>query len=61
MKRPPGRPPLDEASRKHSADVHLTLSPTIYDKAEKHAKQKRETLQDLIRRGLRRLLEDERG
>lgn len=57
MKRP-GRPPLDAASP--SADVHLKLSSIDYDKAERLAKQDRESLQDLIRRGLKRLL-DERG
>jgi hypothetical protein len=41
--------------------VHLTLSPNLYDKAETHAKQQRETIQDTIRRALKRLLEDERG
>jgi hypothetical protein len=59
VKRPPGRPPL--AAKSTSADVHLTLSAADFDRADKHAKQKREKLQDLIRRGLKRLLEDERG
>jgi hypothetical protein len=61
MKRPPGRPPLDASATAPSADVHLTLSPSLYDKTEKIAKAKRETLQDTIRRALKKLLEDERG
>lgn len=60
MKRPPGRPPLD-ASRVPNPDVHLTLSPSLYDKAGALAKEKRETIQDTIRRALKRLLDDERG
>lgn len=55
----PGRPPLDASSP--SADVHLTLSAADYDKADKLAKHNRETLQETIRRGLKKLLDDERG
>jgi hypothetical protein len=61
MKRAVGRPPLDAKSAEPSADVHLTLPAADYDKAEKHAKSRRESLQDMIRRGLKRLLDDERG
>lgn len=43
-----------------SADVHLKLSAADYDKAAQLARQARESLQDVIRRGLKRLL-DERG
>jgi hypothetical protein len=59
MKRPPGRPPLDAKSATPSADVHLTLSATVYDGAERLAKQRRESIQDVIRLGLTRLLRDE--
>lgn len=34
MKRPPGRPPLDQTSPNPSADVHLTLPASEYDKAD---------------------------
>jgi hypothetical protein len=61
MKRPPGRPPLDAKSASPSADVHVTLSAADFDKAEKHAKARRESLQDFIRRSLKHLLNDERG
>lgn len=55
-----GRPPLDAAATSPSADVHLRIAATDYDRAERLAKQCRESIQDTIRRGLRRLL-DERG
>lgn len=58
--RPPGRPPLDASASAPSADVHLTLPAVIYDKADKLARDNRESLQDVIRRGLQRLLSDER-
>jgi len=56
----PGRPRLDASSTVPSADVHLTLPARDYDKAERVAKQCRESIQDTIRRGLKRLL-DEHG
>lgn len=55
-----GRPPLDAASAFPSADVHLKLTAADYDKAARLAKEYRESLQDVLRRGLKRLL-DERG
>lgn len=58
--KPRGRPPLDAASTMPSADVHLKLAAADYDKAARLAKEYRESLQDLIRRGLKRFL-DERG
>lgn len=61
MKRSPGRPPLDGKSAVPSADVHLTLSASVYDRAERMAKERRESIQDVIRRSLKRLIEDERG
>jgi hypothetical protein len=57
----PGRPPLDQTSRTPSAAVHLKLPASVYDTADKLAKQGRESIQDVIRRGLKRLLLDERG
>lgn len=59
--RRPGRPPLDGASPTPSADVHLTLPAREFDHAERVAKQHRESIQDVIRRGLKRLLDDEHG
>lgn len=58
--RRPGRPPLDAASATPSAAVHLKLRAEDYDRAERLAKKTRESIQDVIRRGLTRLL-DERG
>lgn len=59
--RRPGRPPLDQSSRVPSADVHLTLPARDYDRADRLAKMRRESIQDVIRLGLRRLLTDERS
>jgi hypothetical protein len=56
----PGRPPLDPTAPAPSADVHLTLSAKDYDRAEQIAKQKRESLQDTIRRAIKRLIDDAR-
>lgn len=58
--RRPGRPPLDSTSGSPSADVHLTLPARDFDKADQLARGNRESLQDVIRRGLKRLLDDER-
>ena len=55
----PGRPPL--AAGQSSAAVHLKLEPRDYDRAEQLAKRRRESIQDVIRLGLKRLLSDERG
>lgn len=55
-----GRPPLDR-SGVPSAAVHLKLSANEYDRAFKIAQQGRESVQDVIRRGLKRLIHDERG
>jgi hypothetical protein len=38
--------------------VHLRLSAADYDRAERIAKRHRETIQDLIRRELRRVLDE---
>ena len=58
---PRGRPPLDPATRVPSADVHVTLTAIDYDQAVRLARAHRESVQDLIRRGLKRLLTNERG
>jgi hypothetical protein len=52
---------LDSTSTAPSADVHLTLPAIEYDKVDRLSRQKRESIQQIIRRGLRRLLEDESG
>jgi hypothetical protein len=57
----PGRPPLDPRAPAPSARVNLSLSAADYDKATRRATVHRTTVQDVIRRGLRKLLDDERG
>jgi hypothetical protein len=59
--RRPGRPPLDTKATNPSADVHLTLPASTYDRVDRHAKVRRESIQEVIRRSLARLLDDERG
>lgn len=56
-----GRPPLDAKADAPSAPVHLKLPASVFDRADSLAKERRESIQDLIRRGLLRLLQDERG
>lgn len=58
--KPRGRPPLDSSGTPRAA-VCLKLPAADYDRAERLAKQNRESLQDVIRRGLKRLINDERG
>lgn len=55
-----GRPPLDEKAAAPSAAVHLKLAAMDYDRADRLAREHRESIQDVIRRGLKRLLVDER-
>jgi hypothetical protein len=55
-----GRPTTDPNGRP-SAAVHLKIAPTDYDRAYRHARERRESIQDVIRRGLRRILTDERS
>ena len=55
-----GRPTNDPKGRP-SAAVHLKLAPMDFDRADRHARDRRESIQDVIRRGLRRILTDERG
>lgn len=56
----PGRPPLD-TSGTPSAPVCLKLRADDYDQIDKLAKQQRTSMQDVIRKGLKHLLRDERG
>jgi len=56
----PGRPPLDQAATAPSTKVQMRIAATDYDRAYRLAKECRESVQDTIRRGLKRLL-DERG
>jgi len=58
MKRP-GRPPLD--AQAPSTGLHLKLSTPDYDRLDRIARQQRESVQDLIRRSVKRILTDERG
>lgn len=58
MARPRGRPPLDAASASPSADVHLKLAATEYARVERLAKQWRTSPQAVIRRSLKRLLNE---
>lgn len=61
MKRP-GRPRLDTSSTIPSAAVHLKLSAADYDEIDRIRREKRErSVQEVIRRGVRKLIEDERG
>ncbi len=55
-----GRPPLDQ-SGVAAASVHLKIPARDYDSAYKIASARRQSVQDVIRRGLKRLLVDERG
>jgi hypothetical protein len=56
VKRPPGRPPLDEKAAAPSADVHLTLRAVDYDAVHRLATQRRQSIQDVIRQGVKRLI-----
>jgi len=56
----PGRPGLDSAATSPSASVNLKLSAKDYDKADQK-RQRGESIQDVIRKSLKRFLEDERG
>lgn len=54
-----GRPPLSPESR--STRVCLALPAHVYDLAFTHARSRRETIPQTLRRALLRLLRDERG
>jgi hypothetical protein len=56
--RKPGRPRLDASAP--SAAVHLKLPASVYDSVYQ-ARKNGESVQDVIRRQLRRLIRDERG
>lgn len=55
-----GRPRLERAATA-SADVHLRVPAAEYDLTFALARARRESVQDVIRRGLARLLADETG
>jgi hypothetical protein len=55
MSRRPGRPPLSRDDP--SVDVHVTLSAADYDAAYQRARDRRESLPELIRRSLTQLLD----
>lgn len=58
--RRPGRPGFTQ-NGVPSAKVQVCLRPGDYDDAYRLARQRRESVQDVLRRGLKRLLTDERG
>lgn len=60
-RRRPGRPPLDKHATAPSAKVQLRVEAADYDRAYLLAKKSRQSINDLIRLGLKRLLADERG
>src|SRR5262245_10703746 len=55
-----GRPPLDSTGNP-STKVQLRLTSADYDRLYQLSRQKREHVNDLIRRGVRRLLEGNSG
>lgn len=57
----PGRPPIDPTSPIPSERVFVAVAAVDYQKAARVARLKRESVQDVIRRGLRRLLENTPG
>jgi hypothetical protein len=54
-----GRPALDPTQP--SADVHLTLPAALYDEAYEAAERARVSLPELIRRAVRRTLDETGG
>lgn len=56
-----GRPPLDPRTGGTSPELHLRLPAVVFERAEKAAAARRESVQDLIRRELSRVLRDEHG
>ena len=56
----PGRPGLDATGRP-SAPVCLKLPASDFDRLDRLARQQRTSMQDVIRKGLKHLLHDERG
>jgi hypothetical protein len=57
----PGRPALDPSAQYPSAGVHVKLTARKYDLADRHARERRESLPAVLRRALDKLLKDERG
>jgi len=55
----PGRPPLDAAAP--STGLHLKLPTPDYDRLDRIARERRESIQTMIRREVKRILLDERG
>lgn len=56
----PGRPSLDPSGAP-SVDLRLRLRAVDYDRLDRLARERRASMQDIIRKHLRRLLHDERG
>jgi hypothetical protein len=59
-RRKPGRPRLNDAAVP-SVNVQLRLPADVYDRGHNLARHNRESIQDLLRKGLKRILADERG
>jgi hypothetical protein len=59
VKRHPGRPSLDSAAP--STGLHLKLPTPDYDRLDRIARDRRESIQSVIRREVKRILLDERG
>ena len=55
-----GRRPIS-MTEKPPAHVHLTMDPDEYDRMFELARERRTSIQDLIRRALKNLIADERG
>jgi hypothetical protein len=55
-RRPPGRPRIDTTAGTPSPDLHLTLSAQMFDALDALARQRRESMQQVIRGELQRLL-----
>jgi len=55
----PGRPPLD--SEAPSTGLYLKLPTPDYDRLDRLARERRESIQTMIRREVKRILLDERG
>lgn len=60
IKNRPGRPSLDPNGAPTVA-VHLKLRVSEYDRLDSLARQNRTSMQDIIRKRLRYLLENQRG
>lgn len=56
----PGRPPLDQSGTP-GALVCLKLRASDFDRIDRIAKDRKTSMQEVIRKGLKHLLRDERG